>query len=129
MDGIGRAFDNIMVERLWRTVKYEDVYIRDYPTPAEARPGLGRYFAYYNHRRRHRSLNRRTPASVYGLPASSAMSTPIATPAMVLDGRPTDGMIETGNGWSVATNVAVAPAALRAPCATATQNPPEPVTP
>ena len=129
MDGVGRAFDNIMVERLWRTVKYEDVYIRDYPTPAEARPGLGRYFAYYNHRRRHRSLNRQTPASVYGLAASSAISTPIATPAMVPNGRPTDGMIETGNGWSVATNVAVAPVALRAPCATATQNPPEPVTP
>lgn len=129
MDGVGRAFDNIMVERLWRTVKYEDVYIRDYPTPAEARPGLGRYFAYYNHGRRHRSLNRRTPASVYGLTVSSAIRTPIATPAMVLDGRPTDGMIETGNGRSVATNVAVAPVALRAPCATATQNPPEPVTP
>ena len=129
MDGVGRAFDNIMVERLWRTVKYEDVYIRDYPTPAEARPGLGRYFAYYNHRRRHRSLNRQTPASVYGLAASSAISTPIATPTMVPNGPSTDGMIKTGNGWSVATNVAVAPVALRAPCATATQNPPEPVTP
>ena len=45
MDGVGRAFDNIMVERLWRTVKYEDVYLRDYETPAEARLGLDRYFA------------------------------------------------------------------------------------
>lgn len=67
MDGVGRAFDNIMVERLWRTVKYEDVYIRDYPNPAEARFGLGRYFEYYNRRRRHRSLGRKTPAAVYGL--------------------------------------------------------------
>ena len=67
MDGVGRAFDNIMVERLWRTVKYEDVYLRDYDTPAKARLGLGRYFGYYNHLRRHRSLGRRTPASVYGL--------------------------------------------------------------
>ena len=67
MDGVGRAFDNIMVERLWRTVKYEDVYIRDYKNPSEARFGLGRYFEYYNHRRRHRSLDRRTPAEVYGL--------------------------------------------------------------
>jgi putative transposase len=67
MDGVGRAFDNIMVERLWRTVKYEDVYIRDYKTPAEARFGLRRYFDQYNHRRRHRSLDRKTPAAVYGL--------------------------------------------------------------
>ncbi len=61
-----------MVERLWRTVKYEDVYLRDYETPAEARLGLARYFAYYNHLRRHRSLDRRTPASVYGLKAPAA---------------------------------------------------------
>ena len=67
MDGVGRAFDNIMVERLWRTVKYEDVYIRDYKNPAEARFGLRRYFEYYNRRRRHRSLGRKTPAVVYGL--------------------------------------------------------------
>ena len=67
MDGVGRAFDNIMVERLWRTVKYEDVYLRDYRDPAQARFGVGRYFAYYNHRRRHRSLGRQTPAAVYGL--------------------------------------------------------------
>jgi len=65
MDGVGRAFDNIMVERLWRTVKYEDVYIRDYKNPAEARFGLRRYFEYYNRRRRHRSLDRKTPAAVY----------------------------------------------------------------
>jgi putative transposase len=67
MDGVGRAFDNIMVERLWRTVKYENVYIRDYRDPAQARFGLGRYFEFYNHRRRHRSLGRKTPAAVYGL--------------------------------------------------------------
>ena len=67
MDGVGRAFDNIMVERLWRTVKYEDVYIRDYRDPAEARFGLRRYFEHYNRRRRHRSLGRKAPAAVYGL--------------------------------------------------------------
>ena len=64
---VGRAFDNIMVERLWRTVKYEDIYIRDYQNPAEARFGLTRYFDYYNHRRRHSSLGRQTPARIYGL--------------------------------------------------------------
>jgi len=112
MDGVGRAFDNIMVERLWRTVKYEDVYLRDYETPAEARLGLGRYFGYYNHLRRHRSLGRRTPGSVYGLAASGMDRNLLATPAR------TD-MFETGGGCSVAAVAAVAPVALRAPSATA----------
>ena len=112
MDGVGRAFDNIMVERLWRTVKYEDVYLRDYQTPAEARLGLDRYFAYYNHLRRHRSLGRRTPASVYGLEASTVDQKALVTPART-------GMLATGGGCSVAANAAVAPVALRAPSATA----------
>jgi len=112
MDGVGRAFDNIMVERLWRTVKYEDVYLRDYQTPAEARLGLGRYFAYYNHRRRHRSLGRRTPASMYGLEITTSDRKALATPGLL-------GIIETGDGRSIAANAAVAPVALRAPSATA----------
>jgi putative transposase len=65
-DGRGRAFDNIFVERLWRTVKYEDIYIQDYQTPAEARLGLGRYFPFYNSQRFHQALDYRTPAQVYG---------------------------------------------------------------
>jgi len=112
MDGVGRAFDNIMVERLWRTVKYEDVYLRDYETPAEARMGLGRYFAYYNHVRRHRSLKHRTPASVYGLEASAMDRKALAAPGRL-------GIIETGDGRSVAARAAVASVALRAPFATA----------
>ena len=112
MDGVGRAFDNIMVERLWRTVKYEDVYLRDYETPAEARLGLGRYFAYYNHRRRHRSLDRRTPASVYGLTESGSGGKLLVRTAR-------RDKIETGDGRSVAARAAVAPVALRAPSATA----------
>ena len=111
MDGVGRAFDNIMVERLWRTVKYEEVYLRDYETPAEARLGLGRYFGYYNHQRRHRSLDRRTPASVYGL-AEPATVQRALVPLVRSD------IIETGGGRSVAANAAVAPVALRAPSAT-----------
>jgi putative transposase len=75
MDGVGRAFDNIMVERLWRTVKYEDVYIRDYKNPAEARFGLRRYFEHYNRCRRHRSLGRKTPAAVYGFANGSNFDT------------------------------------------------------
>ena len=112
MDGVGRAFDNIMVERLWRTVKYEDVYLRDYDTPAEARLGFERYFAYYNHLRRHRSLGRRTPASVYGLVASAADEKVLVTPART-------GILETGGGCSVAAIAAVAPATLRFASATA----------
>ena len=129
MDGVGRAFDNIMVERLWRTVKYEDVYIRDYQTPGEARLGLKQYFTYYNHRRRHRSLNRQTPANIYGLTLPCVINPSAPALSTTLDGCSTDDMIKTGNGWSVATQVAVAPLALRAPGATATPNPPEPMTP
>ena len=66
MDGKGRVFDNIFVERLWRTVKYEEVYLHDYQTVAEARLGLGRYFGFYNDQRPHQSLDYRTPAEVYG---------------------------------------------------------------
>jgi putative transposase len=65
MDGRGRALDNIFVERLWRSVKQEEVYIRDYQTIADAIRGLGDYFDFYNHRRLHQSLNYQTPAAVY----------------------------------------------------------------
>ena len=67
MDGKGRVFDNIFVERLWRTVKVEEVYLRDYQTVAEARYGLGWYFEFYNNRRFHQALGYRTPAEVYGV--------------------------------------------------------------
>lgn len=65
MDGRGRALDNIFVERLWRSVKQEEVYIRDYQNVGEAARGLGDYFDFYNHRRLHQSLSYRTPAAVY----------------------------------------------------------------
>jgi putative transposase len=65
MDGRGRAFDNIFVERLWRSVKYEDVYLRDYQGVQEARIGLGKYFQFYNTERPHQSLDYRTPSEVH----------------------------------------------------------------
>jgi putative transposase len=68
MDGRGRALDNVFVERLWRAVKYEDIYIRGYEEVPELRRGLGRYFAFYNHLRLHQSLGYRTPAAVYETP-------------------------------------------------------------
>lgn len=65
MDGRGRALDNVFVERLWRTVKQEEVYLKDYRTPKEATQELGRFFVRYNDYRQHQSLNYRTPAAVY----------------------------------------------------------------
>lgn len=65
MDGRGRCLDNIFVERLWRSVKYEDVFIRGYETVPELRAGLARYFGFYNEERRHQSLDNRTPAEMY----------------------------------------------------------------
>ena len=65
MDGRGRAFDNIFVERLWRTVKYEDIYIKSYATVPELYSGLNDYFKFYNYERMHQSLDYQTPARVY----------------------------------------------------------------
>jgi putative transposase len=65
MDGRGRAFDNIFVERLWRSVKYENIYLKGYQTMSEAQEGLKRYFYFYNNERFHQSLGYRTPREVY----------------------------------------------------------------
>lgn len=65
MDGRGRALDNVFVERLWRSVKYEEVYLKDYSDVAEARENLRRYFEFYNRERLHQSLGYRTPEAVY----------------------------------------------------------------
>lgn len=65
MDGRGRVFDNIFVERLWRSVKYEEVYLKDYQTGWEAKEGLKNYFYFYNHKRPHQSLGYKTPHEVH----------------------------------------------------------------
>lgn len=65
MDGKGRCLDNVFVERLWRTVKYEDVYLKRYETAPALRAGLTSYVWFYNHERRHQALAYRTPADVY----------------------------------------------------------------
>lgn len=65
MDGRGRTFDNIFVERLWRTVKYEDIYLKAYPTVPALYHGLTGYFEFYNHIRPHQGLNYQTPAAIY----------------------------------------------------------------
>ncbi len=65
MDGKGRAIDNVFVERLWRSIKYEEVFLRDYKTVREAKNGLARYFEFYNNERPHQALGYRTPREVY----------------------------------------------------------------
>jgi len=96
MDGVRRAYDNIFVERLWRSLKYEEVYLRDYGTPPEARRGIGDWFEFYNGTRPHQALEYRTPAEVYGIRNGKRSGTVAG-----------------------ASTPAVAPVALRAPCATA----------
>lgn len=96
MDGVRRAYDNIFVERLWRSLKYEEVYLRDYANPLEARRGIGQWFEFYNHRRPHQALEYRTPAEVYGISKGHESG------------------IVTG-----AATAAIAPVGLRPPCATA----------
>jgi putative transposase len=65
MDGKGRATDNVFTERLWRSLKYEEVYLHEYRTPREAREGIEGYLRFYNHQRPHMALGYRTPAEVY----------------------------------------------------------------
>jgi len=65
MDGRGRAMDNIFTERLWRSLKYEEIYLRDYQCVSEGRQGIDHYFKFYNHERPHQSLNYQTPEEVY----------------------------------------------------------------
>ena len=96
MDGVGRAYDTIFVERLWRSLKYEEVYLRDYGMVLEARRGIEDWFEFYNHRRPHQALTYNTPAEVYGIRNGKGSGTVAA-----------------------AITPAVAPVALRAPCATA----------
>ena len=95
MDGRGRVFDNIFVERLWRTVKYEEVYLKDYGDPWQAQEGLRAYFQFYNRQRLHQALGYRTPAEVYCGEAAAARQCATGT-------------------------VAGTPVALRAPCVPAT---------
>ena len=96
MDGRGRVFDNIFSERLWRTVKYEEVFLRDYADAEEARQGLRAYFRFYNQERLHQALRYHTPAEVY-------------------EGRAGD-----VTGGAAAPTVAGTPVALRAPSIPAT---------
>jgi putative transposase len=65
MDGRGRALDNVFIERLWRTVKYQEIYLREYATVADVEEGLKLFFEKYNYERPHQALDNLTPAKVY----------------------------------------------------------------
>jgi putative transposase len=65
MDGKGRAMDNIFIERLWRSVKYEEIYVKEYQSVAELRKALREYFEFYNHQRPHQSFEGQTPSEIY----------------------------------------------------------------
>jgi putative transposase len=84
MDGRGRALDNIFVERLWRTVKYEHVYLQEIQTVQDARSGLKQYFEFYNHERLHQSLGYRTPAQVYLAGTNPSEQHALYQPAAIL---------------------------------------------
>ena len=109
MDGRGRCYDNIFVERLWRTVKYEEVYLHHYEDMEEAWKGLGRYFAFYNRERPHQSLKWRTPHEMYfgtqedkgGLEIANAVATPVALRAPSVATATSNGFhLKSGHKWS-----------------------------
>jgi putative transposase len=85
MDGKGRCMDNIFVERLWRSLKYEEVYLNAYATVAEAKAGIGSWLEFYNTERQHQSLGYRSPRQIYQedlwICGRSALPTGCASPA------------------------------------------------
>jgi putative transposase len=88
MDSKGRALDNIFIERLWRSLKYEEVYINDYETPRDARNGISKYLGFYNSERPHQSLRYLTPAEVYYRAHDKAGVWSTGVVALPLQGRP-----------------------------------------
>ncbi len=80
MDGRGRCLDNVFVERLWRTVKYEEIYLHAYNTVSDVRAGLARYFTFFNQRRPHEALTRCTPDAVYFRALPTTATAPRALP-------------------------------------------------
>lgn len=87
MDGKGRASDNIFTERLWRSVKYEEVYLHDYQSPREARTGITKYLDFYNHERLHQSLAYQTPAEVHFGSTQQLNITATSTQETLTEGR------------------------------------------
>ena len=85
MDGKGAWRDNVFVERLWRSVKYEEVYLRAYDSVGEARASIGRYLDFYNRRRPHSSLDGTTPDQAYFTPAATPLGSLTSAEATLID--------------------------------------------
>ena len=98
MDSRGRALDNVFIERLWRSVKYEEIYLREYETMAALAAGLEAYFWFYCHERPHQSLGNRTPAAVYDLAVHRTLSPP--APSMAPKSQRLAGSFAQQNGDS-----------------------------
>src|SRR5438128_9237256 len=100
MDGKGRCMDNIFVERLWRSLKYEEVYLHAYASVAEAKAGIGAWLSFYNEERQHQSLGYRTPRQIYAdglwICGRSALPTGSASPAR----SPCSPMALSGSSWT-----------------------------
>jgi putative transposase len=96
MDGKRRAIDNVFSERLWRSIKYEEVYLNEYRNPAEVRRRVGEYVQFYNEQRPHQSLAYRTPASVYWSNANPGANEPTATNKQ----KGADAILKTASLWS-----------------------------
>jgi len=98
MDGKGRALDNVFVERLWRALKYEEIYLKDYAEVADCRKGLANYFPFYNHQRPHMHLDYRTPGEVYRAKPSTrrAASLLLIRNGRVANGRNGAGRVKGG---------------------------------
>jgi putative transposase len=88
MDGKGRWVDNVFIERFWRSLKYEEVYLYAYNDLSEARAGLERYFGYYNGERRHSRLGKQTPNAVYGEATSNPKWSNLPMSARAVTPRP-----------------------------------------
>ena len=96
MDGKGRYRDNIFVERLWRSIKYEEVYLKAYQTVAEARVGINAYLEFYNRQRPPQALGYRTPAEVYQNGQEEKVATPeVGLPSGVV--KPSVGVVDSLN--------------------------------
>jgi putative transposase len=101
MDGKGRCMDNIFVERLWRSLKYEEVYLNAYVSVAEAKAGIGAWLGFYNEERQHQSLGYRTPRQIYQeglwICGRSALPTGCASPASRVSSESGEMLVTTSN--------------------------------
>jgi hypothetical protein len=118
MDGKGRYMDNIFVERLWRSLKYEEVYLKDYASVAEAKAGIVSWLGFYNEERQHQSLGYRTPRQAYeaGCPwiwGRSASPTGCAF-VHIPTGTTTNHRINVDEGYGRSDAITVAPGAIGA---------------